>query len=291
MRKIMKRREAKKRRLRRLRLHRRRYKKYLKMKKQRRRMMKKLRMRKSGYYRKQLMKAAKQMKRTRQMFKTVEKQIMRKIYEIRNSKKEDVKRKHIAELKTLIEQNKAIRATIMRKAMGQYEHLKKSKYEKKVKEEVNKMLEEKNKMMIEKRIEQSYLSANNKINVLKRDYKYKPNKFMKACKRAVKLSCIKNKLDKKDCKKVFEMIKKRVHRIKKEIERNKERRDSIIKKGIRDRFNKMLVQKTIKKTASKFDKNYNQMNKYRNILDVTCKMDPKSCNFFRRSFGDKVPMI
>jgi len=287
----MRKRLARQRRLRRLQMHRRRYQRYLRLRNQRRRMMKKLHMRRMKRYRKSLLKASRQMKRTRQMYKTVEKQILRKIHQVRNAKGLKEKNHLIAQLKTLINQNKAIRTTMIKKAMGQYDNLKKATYEKKVKEEVKKLLEEKAKMKTAKKIEDSYLSSNNKINVLKRDYKYKPKSFVRACKRAVRLSCLKFDLNKKECKKVYSMVKKRVERLRKVIQKNKEKRDALIKKNLRARYNQMLIQKTIKKTASKFEKNYNSMNKHRNILDVTCKMDPKSCNFFRRSFGDKVPMI
>lgn len=270
---------------------RRKYRHYLKMRRMRRRMLKKLHLSGNRKYKKSLLSARKQLHRTRQMYKVIRSQIMHKIYEIRQAKDINTKNRLVGELQALIAQAKALRRTMMRKAMGQYRNMKRLAYGRKVKAEIKKMLEEKRQLRKQRNIENAYLSANNKINVLKHDFMYKPKAFVKACKKAVKYSCLKFKVNKKDCKFVLAKVQKRVNKLTKVIQKKKAQRDAFLRKNLKQRINQRLVQKTVKGVAKKFEKNYKVMNKYRNILDLTCKMDRRSCNFFRRSFGEKVPMF
>lgn len=284
--------EAKRRRLARLRrLHRNRYLRRMRMRKARRAMAKKFKVRRLSNLKKRLLAANKLIANKHHMYKLLRRRIMEKIYEIRQNK--DAKKTPILlkQLKQLINQSREIRRSLVKKAVKQNRSMKKMAEAKKMKKVMKKMLKEKKRIAIEKKFIRALNEADAKINALKHVHKFNAKKFQRASAKAIKSVCRHMKLSKAHCRKVAAELRGKVKHESKKISRRFAKKQETLRRNMHQKIQQHLVKRAVKKMAVKFERNYNVMDKHRAILDVTCRMDPANCHFFRRSFGDKVPMF
>ncbi|GAB1228251.1 hypothetical protein ENUP19_0388G0003 [Entamoeba nuttalli] len=284
--------EDKRRRMQRLReMHRRRFARKQRARALRRAMMKRLHVKTKSSYKKRIIAAEKRIANQKQMFKILKNKIIQLIYKLRQTKDAKQKVQLTAELKTVIDKSKEIRKAIVSRAVKQNIILRKLDNAKKVKAAIKKIYKEKVAIANEKRVIKAMNIIDSKINVLKHDHKYNAKKFQRAVAKEIKRTCKHLRITKKVCKKIANKMRSKVKYESKKIVKRYNKKQANLKKNLEKRIEGKMVKQTVKGMAKKFERNYHVMDKYRRVLDVTCRMDPKSCNFFRRSFGDMVPMF
>lgn len=273
------------------RLHRQRYLRMMRARRARRLLMRKLHMKRGKQIKRRLFAAQKRIMNDRQMFKILRDKIINLIYQIRHTRDQNRKNRLIVKLRALIKRSKALRKKIVGGAVKQGANMKKIKQQKKAKAMVKAMIKRQAKILLRKKMMKAYKAANAKINVLKRRIRFNAKRFQRASARAIKRVCRRFRLGRVHCRHLAKQLHQKVKHISKHIVKRYKKKQAMLRANIKRRITQKLVKKTVKGMAKKFERNYCAMGKYRQILDVTCKMDPASCNFFRRSFGDMVPIL
>ncbi|ELP86343.1 hypothetical protein EIN_296530 [Entamoeba invadens IP1] len=268
-----------------------RYRDYLRLKRAKRTLQKQLHIRSVAAIQAKVLRASSRMDTNRRIFKGLKKQIVMKIELIQKEQDPKKKQELTTELKALVEQSKRIRKMIVKTAVREGKHFTQLIAAKKAHKMVKRILKAKRRVGLEKKVLKALNIADMKIGRIAEKNKYNAKRFQKQTARMIKRICKRMRLGKKTCKKLAMKLHGKVKHISKKIMRRYNKKQDQLKKNLEKRIEGKMVRKTVKGMAKKFEHNYQAIAKYRDVLDVTCKMDPKSCDFFRRSMGDMVPML
>jgi len=273
------------------RYHRRRWLRMMRQRRLRRLMMRRLHLRRARQMRLRILRAQRRIKNIRRRFNVLKSRIINLVYQIRHTRNSRTRATLIAQLRALIKQSKILRKRIVRSAVRANVNVRKYTSNARAKAMVKELIKRKARILLKKKIMRAVRVAGRKIHMLKYRIKYNHRKFRRASYRTIRRVCRRFRLGRVHCHKVVRRLHHKIRHISKIILKRYRRRQNRIRANIKKRINAKLVKKTVKGVAKKFERNFNTMGKYRQILDVTCRMDPASCNFFRRSFGDMVPIL
>jgi len=273
------------------RLHRRRWLRMMRARRLRRRMMRRFHVRKATFAKRRLMRAQRRVLRLRQKFNILKRKIIDLIYQIRHTPDQNSRNSLLIQLRALIRQSKGIRKTIVKSAVGQTVNMKKLSRARRARALIKAAVKRQAKILARRKLFKAVRVARRKINLLKRRIRFNHKRFRRVSARIIKRVCRRFRLSRSHCHKVAKKLHHKIKRIARFIAKRYRKRQARIRAMMRKRMANRLVKKTVKGVAKKFERNYHTMGKYRDILNLTCKMDPANCNFFRRSFGDMVPIL